>query len=71
MTAYNKMYQRSISENEAFWADMAPVAYLLAGLYVCAGQFEEGDVRWFSGGKLNVSYNCIDRHVESKYLIVL
>jgi acetyl-CoA synthetase len=29
------------------------------------GGFEEGDVRWFSGGKLNVSYNCIDRHVEN------
>ena len=30
------------------------------------GGFENGDVAWFTGGKLNVSYNCIDRHVKTR-----
>ncbi len=30
------------------------------------GSFEKGDVAWFLNGKLNVSYNCIDRHIDSK-----
>ena len=30
------------------------------------GGFIDGDIRWFTGGKLNVSYNCIDRHVEAE-----
>lgn len=29
------------------------------------GSFEEGNVRWFVGGKLNVSYNCVDRHAKA------
>ena len=68
MAAYNKMYQRSINENEAFWADMAHQQLTFSQDFTSVrdGGFEEGDVRWFSGGKLNVSYNCIDRHVESE-----
>jgi acetyl-CoA synthetase len=31
-----------------------------------AGNFQFGDYRWFTGGKLNVSYNCIDRHLTTK-----
>ena len=31
-----------------------------------AGTFESGDYHWYTGGKLNVSYNCIDRHVQTK-----
>ena len=30
---------------------------------VFSGDFSNGNVHWFSGGKLNVSYNCIDRHL--------
>jgi acetyl-CoA synthetase len=30
------------------------------------GSFTEGDVNWFSGGKINISYNCIDRHLKTK-----
>ena len=30
------------------------------------GSFEKGDLRWFEGGKINVSYNCLDRHLKDK-----
>ena len=68
MDAYKKMYDRSINDNEAFWGDMAhkQLTFFQDFTSVRDGGFVEGDVRWFSGGKLNVSYNCIDRHVESK-----
>jgi acetyl-CoA synthetase len=32
---------------------------------VVQGGFDEGDVAWFSGGRLNVSYNCVDRHAKA------
>ena len=67
MDAYKAMYARSIKDNEAFWGDMAKEMLTFSRPFnkVREGGFVDGDIRWFTGGKLNVSYNCIDRHVEN------
>jgi acetyl-CoA synthetase len=68
MEAYQKMYDRSINENSAFWGEMARdnLSWFRDFTEVRQGGFENGDVAWFTGGKLNVSYNCIDRHVKTR-----
>jgi len=66
---YMEMYKRSVDDPEGFWAEQAeefltwykPWDKVLDWSY-------EGDVhiKWFEGGKLNVAYNCIDRHLNSR-----
>ena len=64
---YQQMYQRSIDDPEGFWADMAEefVTWDAKWDSVLAWDFEKANIEWFKGGKLNVSYNCLDRHVEA------
>ena len=62
---YKETYQKSIEDPEGFWKEKA-YEYLDWETdfdSVLEGSMEHGDVRWFSGGKLNVAYNAIDRHV--------
>ncbi len=66
---YNKMYQRSVADPEGFWGEQAEkeLDWFKPWDKVLNGNFD-GDVqvKWFEGGKLNVAYNCIDRHLESR-----
>ena len=66
---YQEMYQRSVDNPKAFWAEQASefLSWSKPWDNVLDWSFE-GDVRikWFEGGKLNVAYNCIDRHLESR-----
>ncbi len=62
--AYKTMYDASVSDPAAFWDEQAKKELTWTRPYsqVMAGGFEHGDVSWFVGGKLNVTYNCVDRH---------
>ena len=64
---YQQMYQRSIDNPEGFWAEMAQkfVTWQSEWDRVLKWDFEEARIEWFKGGMLNVSYNCLDRHVEA------
>ncbi|MBE0510724.1 MAG: acetate--CoA ligase [Chromatiales bacterium] len=66
---YDAMYQRSIKDPEAFWAEQAEqfLDWFKPWDKVLDWSFS-GDVyiKWFEGGKLNVSHNCIDRHLPEK-----
>ena len=64
---YQQMYKRSIEDPEGFWADMAEefVTWDSKWDSVLAWDFDKANIEWFKGGKLNVSYNCLDRHVEA------
>jgi acetyl-CoA synthetase len=64
LEAYQAEYERSINDPDAFWDDHAKKELHWTTPYsaVRAGSFENGDVAWFVDGKLNVSYNCVDRH---------
>jgi acetyl-CoA synthetase len=60
------MYKESIKDPEAFWGKMANelITWTKPFKKVRAGGWQQGDFTWFTGGELNVSYNCVDRHAE-------
>jgi acetyl-CoA synthetase len=55
-------------EIETFWSAIATkyVDWMKPWQDVCRGGFKEGDVQWFVGGQLNVSANCIDKHLPTR-----
>ncbi|KGE02704.1 acetate--CoA ligase [Pseudohaliea rubra] len=65
---YAELYRRSLEEPEAFWSEQAEafLDWLAPWETVCSYDFTTGDASWFSGGKLNVSQNCIDRHLPAR-----
>lgn len=61
---YRQIYQRSISDPERFWGEMAEqIDWYKKWDRVLVENFAEGKHEWFVGGKLNVCYNCLDRHL--------
>jgi acetyl-CoA synthetase len=62
---YEKIYKRSIEDPEGFWAEMAEkhITWYKKWDKVLEWNFERPDIKWFIGGKLNVSYNCLDRFI--------
>ena len=66
MAEYQEIYQRSIDDPEGFWAEMAEqLDWYQKWDKVLVADFKEGKHEWFVGGKLNVSYNCLDRHLKT------
>ncbi len=67
MATYQQMYKKSVEQPEAFWAEQAEkfVTWKQKWSQVLDWDFNQADIKWFIGGKLNVSYNCLDRHVEA------
>jgi acetyl-CoA synthetase len=65
---YLAMYQRSIDDPDAFWAEQADkfLTWDQRWSEVCNANMETGHISWFQGGKLNVSVNCIDRHLPER-----
>ncbi len=65
---YLAMYQRSVQDPEGFWAEMAERLDWISPPTRIKNTSFEGDVaiRWFEDGVLNVSYNCIDRHLSKR-----
>ncbi len=64
---YQEMYRRSLDDSDGFWAEQAEqrLHWFKKWDKVQDHDFANGKIRWFEGGKLNVSYNCVDRHVEA------
>ncbi|MFH1434990.1 MAG: acetate--CoA ligase [Pseudomonadota bacterium] len=64
---YLKMYDMSVKDPEGFWGDMAErmVSWDEKWDKVLEWEFETPKIQYFIGGKLNVSYNCLDRHIEN------
>ena len=65
---YNEMYQRSISDPEGFWAEQAEefIDWIKPWNKVWNWDYDEANIAWFEGAKLNVAYNCLDRHLASR-----
>jgi acetyl-CoA synthetase len=58
------MYERATRDPEGFWAEQAEqLHWYKRWKTIC--EWKAPHSKWFVGGKLNVSYNCIDRHIES------
>jgi acetyl-CoA synthetase len=68
-TGYDEMYKRSVEDNEGFWAEQAAcIDWIKPFTKVKDVSWDKDDVhiRWYYDGTLNVCYNCVDRHLESK-----
>ncbi|MGL1931124.1 MAG: acetate--CoA ligase [Desulfotalea sp.] len=67
MDDYEKLYQRSMDDPEGFWAERADelVTWNKKWDKVVEYDFDVPSVKWFDGATLNVSYNCLDRHIEN------
>ncbi len=65
---YREMYRRSVSEPDQFWAEQARefLRWEQPWTSVRSGDFGAGTATWFAGGKLNVTTNCIDRHLSTR-----
>ena len=65
---YDSMYQRSIADPDGFWSDQANAFLLWQRPWQTVSETDmpSGNIRWFDGGQLNVSVNCIDRHLPER-----
>ena len=65
---YQALYQQSITDPETFWSERANemIDWFKPWDSVVEQNFREGHIRWFDGATLNVSYNCLDRHLETR-----
>jgi len=63
---YKKIYQRSLDDPEGFWGEAAQqLDWYKKWDKVLVEDFKEAKHEWFVGGKLNVSYNCLDRNLRT------
>ncbi len=67
---YAEMYRRSVEDTDAFWAEQADamLTWFKPWDKVLDWSYDEADlhIEWFKGGKLNVAYNCLDRHLDTR-----
>ena len=65
---YNQQYQKSIETPEEFWEGIAKENFLWQKTWdnVLSWDFSKPEIKWFEGAKLNITENCIDRHLETR-----
>ena len=68
LSRYQQLYQQSIDYPAVFWAEQArqSVSWFTPFQGVMVGDFQSNNVEWFVNGQLNVSYNCLDRHLLTR-----
>jgi len=62
---YRELYRNSIADPETFWAQQANELLVWHEKWKSVLEWNEPFAKWFVGGKLNVSENCLDRHLHS------
>ena len=66
MTTYRRLYDKSVKDPEGFWAEQAErLDWYKKWDKVADNDLTKAQIKWFEGGKLNVSYNCLDRHIKA------
>ncbi len=67
MEQYQEMHRRSITDPDGFWGEQAEkyLSWDKKWDFVLKYDFERGDIKWFGNGRLNASYNCLDRHMDT------
>lgn len=65
---YDALYRRSVDDPGGFWAEQAATFIDWIKPWDCVSDwnFRSGHVRWFTGGRLNASVNCLDRHLQRR-----
>ena len=65
---YKKLYEDSVKTPEKFWQKISQrLDWIESSEQTLQYDFKAGEIKWFSGGKLNASYNCIDRHIDAGF----
>ncbi|MCC5886762.1 MAG: AMP-binding protein, partial [Gammaproteobacteria bacterium] len=67
--SYQRLYQESIDDPDGFWSRMAREHlhwFSDDWQTVCKADMPKGQISWFEGGTLNASYNCLDRHLDTR-----
>ncbi len=63
---YKQVYEYSVNQPEEFWADIAEnFKWQKKWDKVLSWNFKEPDIKWFEGAKLNITENCLDRHLDT------
>ena len=66
MDQYHAAYKKSIEQPEQFWGEIAETfRWKKKWDKVLDWNFSEPKIKWFEGGKLNITENCLDRHIET------
>ena len=65
---YEELYRKSIADPEAFWAEQAGELLNWSKQWdrVMDFDFNNGEISWFEGGRINATVNCLDRHLETR-----
>jgi acetyl-CoA synthetase len=65
---YRELYAQSLSDPTRFWSEQAERFVSWSGRWRETGawDFRAGKITWFAGGRLNVAYNCLDRHLDAR-----
>ena len=65
---YYQVYRKSVREPESFWEEIAEKHFLWRKKWdnVLSWDFTKPEVKWFEGAKLNITENCIDRHIATR-----
>ncbi|WP_165672875.1 acetate--CoA ligase [Metapseudomonas otitidis] len=65
---YQRLYRQSVDEPQTFWSEQATrvLHWFKPWDELHHSDLAKGEARWFKGGKLNVAYNCIDRHLDTR-----
>ena len=64
---YKTLYKESVEDPTGFWGKEADTfTWFEPYQEVCQWNFREPDVKWFIGGKTNITYNCLDRHLAER-----
>ena len=65
--SYQKAYKNSVENPEEFWANQANTFYWREKWdQVLEWNFREPNIEWFIGGKMNITENCLDRHLKDR-----
>jgi acetyl-CoA synthetase len=65
MEAYKELYQRAADNPEAFWGELAEKELFWFEKWSQTLEWKSPFAKWFVGGKINASYNCLDRHLTT------
>jgi acetyl-CoA synthetase len=64
---YRRLYEQSLSDPETFWREQARrVSWFQEPQKIMDADMSAVDFSWYGGGKLNASYNCVDRHLDKR-----
>ena len=62
---FNAMYKKSLEQPDAFWSEVAGELHWFK-TWDTVSEWNEPHAKWFTGATTNISYNCLDRHLETR-----